>query len=91
MCIAADFERTTAKYGLRGGRYVYIEAGLAAQGLMLQAVALGLATTLVGAFDDDEVGRVLHLRANEVPGCLVAVGAPQNRPEERSASENRDI
>ncbi len=78
ICIAADFGRTTAKYGLRGGRYVYIEAGLAAEGLMLQAVALGLATTLVGAFDDDEVRRFLHLRANEVPACLVAVGAPEN-------------
>jgi SagB-type dehydrogenase family enzyme len=91
ICIEANFERTTAKYGLRGGRYVYIEAGLAAESLMLQAVALGLVTTLVGAFDDDEVRRLLHLRANEVPACLVAVGAPENRPEERSAGENWEI
>jgi SagB-type dehydrogenase family enzyme len=91
ICIAADFERKTAKYGLRGGRYVYIEAGLAAEGLMLQAVALGLATTLVGAFDDDEVRRLLHLQANKVPACLVAVGAPQNGPEERSPGQNWEI
>jgi SagB-type dehydrogenase family enzyme len=91
ICIAANFERTTAKYGLRGGRYVYIEVGLAAESLMLQAVALGLATTLVGAFDDDEVGRVLHLRANEVPVCLIAVGAPEDQPEDRSASQNWEI
>ena len=43
---------------------------------MLQAVALGLATTMVGAFSDDEVKRLLHLDGNETPLCLVAVGAP---------------
>jgi SagB-type dehydrogenase family enzyme len=91
VCIAADFERMAAKYGRRGHSYVYIEAGLAAESLMLQAVALGLATTLVGAFDDDEVKRLLHLGANETPVCLIAVGAPESSPEDRRRSENWDI
>lgn len=89
VCIAADFERTCAKYGRRGRGYVYIEAGLAAESLMLQAVALGLATTLVGAFDDDEVKRVLGLGVDEAPLCLVAVGVAQSSPGDRS--EFRDI
>jgi SagB-type dehydrogenase family enzyme len=50
VCIAAVFERTTLKYGNRGRGYVYMEAGYAAESLMLQAVALGLAATMVGAF-----------------------------------------
>jgi len=91
VCIAADFERTSAKYGQRGRGYVYIEAGLAAESLMLQAVALGLATTLVGAFDDEEVKRVLHLGVNETPLCLVAVGAPESSPGDRRGSANWDI
>jgi SagB-type dehydrogenase family enzyme len=53
MCIAAAFPRTTAKYGARGRGYVYMEAGHAAQSLMLQAVALGLGAAMVGAFDED--------------------------------------
>ncbi len=76
VCVAAVFERTTAKYGNRGRGYVYIEAGHAAESLMLQAVALGLATTMVGAFSDDAVGRLFRLHANESPLCLIAVGNP---------------
>ena len=74
--IAAIFERTTAKYGKRGRGYVYMEAGHAAENVMLQAIALGLATTMVGAFSDDEVERVLRLSANETPLCLIPVGRP---------------
>ena len=76
ICIAAVFERTTAKYGNRGRGYVYMEAGHAAESLMLQAVALGLATTMVGAFGDDEVKHLLHLAPNETPLCLLPVGVP---------------
>ena len=43
---------------------------------MLQAVALGLATTMVGAFGDDEVRHLLHLAQNEDRLCLLLVGAP---------------
>ena len=76
ICIAAVFERTTAKYGNRGRGYVCMEAGHAAESLMLQAVALGLATTMVGAFSDDEVRHLLHLAQDEDPLCLLPVGVP---------------
>lgn len=74
--IAAVFARTTVKYGARGRGYVYMEAGHAAQNLMLQAVELGLGTTMVGAFDDTAVARVLHLSADETLLCLLPVGVP---------------
>ena len=76
ICIAAVFERTTVKYGNRGRGYVYMETGHAAENLMLQALTLGLATTMVGAFSDDVVKRVLHLARNETPLCLIPIGAP---------------
>ncbi len=76
VCVAAAFERTTAKYGNRGRGYVYLEAGLAIESLMLQAVALGLATTAVGAFGDGDVKRLFRLGAGETPLCLLPVGAP---------------
>jgi SagB-type dehydrogenase family enzyme len=76
ICIAAVFERTTAKYGNRGRGYVYLEAGHAAESLMVQAVALGLAATMVGAFGDDAVKRFFHLAPNETPLCLLPVGVP---------------
>jgi SagB-type dehydrogenase family enzyme len=76
ISIAAIFERTTVKYGDRGHRYVCLEAGHAAETMMLQAVALGLATTMVGAYSDDEVGRLLCLSPEEIPLCLIPVGRP---------------
>ncbi len=76
VCIAAVFSRTTVKYGARGRGYVYMEAGHAAQNLMLEAVELGLGTTMVGAFDDAAVARFLHLGSDETPLCLLPVGMP---------------
>lgn len=75
IVFTADYERTTRKYGKRGKRYVHIEAGHAAQNLFLQSESLGLATVVVGAFNDDEVARVLRLPADRQPLLLMPVGS----------------
>ena len=76
FALAAIAKRTTRKYGERGIRYIHIEAGHAAQNLLLQAQALGLAGVPVGAFDDDAVARVLALAGDEEPLYLIPVGRP---------------
>ena len=74
ILIAAVYERTTAKYGTRGTRYVHMEAGHAAQNVYLQAVALDLGTVAIGAFDDAGVKRVAHLSTHEQPLSLLPIG-----------------
>jgi SagB-type dehydrogenase family enzyme len=74
FALAAVYERITAKYGERGIRYAHMEAGHAAQNLLLQAVALRLGAVLVGAFEDAKVKRVLNLSRDEVPLYLIPVG-----------------
>jgi len=74
MVFAAQFNRTTGRYGERGIRYVYMEAGHAAQNVHLQAEALGLGSVAVGAFDDAAVSKVLSLPRNLEPLYMVAVG-----------------
>ena len=74
LIITGIERRTTAKYGARGVRYVYLEAGHAAQNALLQAVALGLGATVVGAFSDAEVRTAAALRADEQPLYLIPVG-----------------
>jgi SagB-type dehydrogenase family enzyme len=74
--LAGVYERISAKYGERGIRYTHMEAGHAAQNLLLQAVALGLGAVLVGAFDDAKVKRVLGLSKQELPLYLIPVGKP---------------
>jgi SagB-type dehydrogenase family enzyme len=77
LVIWAVYERTTRKYGQRGIRYVHAEAGHAAQNVCLQAVALGLGTVHIGAFDDEEVTRVIQLQENEKPLVLLPIGKPE--------------
>ncbi len=75
--VAAVFQRTAEKYGQeRSPRYVHLEAGHAAQNLLLQAVALGLGAVPIGAFHDEDVQRVLGLPTDQEPLYLIPVGVP---------------
>lgn len=74
--IAAEYARTEGRYGDRAERYVHLEAGHAAQNLLLEAVDLGLGAVPIGAFDDDAVQQVLGLRPDWIPLYLIPVGVP---------------
>ncbi|MEE9139802.1 MAG: SagB/ThcOx family dehydrogenase [Alphaproteobacteria bacterium] len=76
LVIAAVPERTERKYGDRANRYVPMEAGHAAENVYLQAAALGLGTTVVGAFRDAQVKAVVGMARDERPLCLLPVGRP---------------
>ena len=74
LVISGVYQRTTKKYGQRGIRYVHMEAGHAAQNVFLQATSLGLATVVIGAFDDESVKKILHFSDQEQPLYLMPVG-----------------
>jgi len=73
-----------AKYGReRGARYALLEAGHAAQNVLLEAVALGLGAVPLGAFHDQGVSEVLKLGPGREPVVLIPVGTrrgPGERP-----------
>jgi SagB-type dehydrogenase family enzyme len=77
LVIAALVARTRLKYGDRAERYVALEAGHAAQDVLLEATALGLGAVPVGAFDDQDVRRVLGLQVGEMPLYLLPIGYPK--------------
>jgi SagB-type dehydrogenase family enzyme len=74
LVIAADYNRTAVKYGERADRYVHMEVGHAAQNVYLQAATLGLGTTMVGAFRDAEMKRLVEMDATESPLALLPIG-----------------
>lgn len=74
IVIGAVYERTTAKYGDRGRRYVHMEAGHAAQNVLLQATALGLESVPMGAFDDSKVHEAAAMKRGVEPLYLLPVG-----------------
>jgi SagB-type dehydrogenase family enzyme len=79
IVITGVYERTAVKYGDRAPRYVHIEAGAAAENLMLQADALGFSTVYIGAFLDEAVSKTLGLPADHTPLGIIPVGHPAVR------------
>lgn len=68
---------TEPRYGGRARRFVAIEAGHAAQNILLEAVALRLGAVPIGGYDDAKVGAALSLQKGDVPLYLIAVGTAQ--------------
>jgi SagB-type dehydrogenase family enzyme len=77
VVVAAVPARTEARYGARAARYVALEAGHAAQNLLLEAVALGLVGVPVGSFDDEAVAELVGLGDGEEPLYLLPIGHPR--------------
>ena len=65
LVYTAIFKRTTHKYGERGYRYIYIEAGHIAQNVSLQCVSIGLVSCVVGAFFDDMINKLIGIDGKE--------------------------
>lgn len=73
IVITAVFSRTVKKYGKLGKRFVFMEAGHAAQNIYLQTVSLNLATVSIGAFDAAQVRQSMGI-IDEEPLYLLPVG-----------------
>jgi len=80
IAIAGDFGAANRHFeyqppqGRRGSRYVYIEAGAAAQNIHLTATELGLGQVLVAGFDDERVTDALGLNDRMDPIALICIG-----------------
>jgi SagB-type dehydrogenase family enzyme len=76
IVLAADYPRTSGRYGKRGeSRYVPMDTGAAGENISLQAEALGLGTVIAGAFSDENVKEVLDIE--ETPLYVMPVGKPE--------------
>jgi SagB-type dehydrogenase family enzyme len=74
LVITSEYSRITSKYGTRGEMYAMIEAGLVGQNIFLQAEALGLRAGIVGAFQGNDVIRVMKISRAHDPLLILPVG-----------------
>jgi len=77
VLIAADYARTTSKYGDRAKQFVHVEVGCVCQSVLLEATALGIVGVPVGAFSDADVKRVAALPDEQTPQLLIPLGYPR--------------
>lgn len=76
LTITSNLDRLEAKYGERAERYALVEVGHVVQNVYLQAVAMDLATVVVGSFNDAEVSSIFGCSGTERPIVMMPVGRP---------------
>jgi nitroreductase len=82
LVFCANRRRNSARYGERGrDLYAVQDATIACTFAMLAAAALGLATVWVGAFDEDDVRRIVGAPAHERPVAMLPIGLAAEAPE----------
>ncbi|MCL6580232.1 MAG: SagB/ThcOx family dehydrogenase [Firmicutes bacterium] len=71
----AHVYRMTWKYGERGYRYLFLDAGHVCQNLYLAVQAVGAGCCAIGAFDDDELAAAIGVDGSEeIPLYAATVG-----------------
>ena len=59
IVLTAIYDRSTGRYGQRGHRCTFMEAGHISQNIYLEATSLGLGTVSIGAFYDRQVDTLM--------------------------------
>ncbi len=80
--------RSEDKYGKRAGLYAVEDATIACAFAMLAATAQGMATVWVGAFEPEEVRKLIGAPAGVVPVAILPIGRAAEMPE---APERRPL
>tara|TARA_Y100000310_G_scaffold341787_1_gene442130 strand:+ start:29158 stop:29823 length:666 start_codon:yes stop_codon:yes gene_type:complete len=82
IAVIGEPERARMYYGTRGARLYTIQGCAAAiENMLLTAHSLGLGTCWVGAFDEDEIFRILNLAEEKIVQGIITIGYPDEKPE----------
>ena len=85
LVISANHERSAAKYGQRGANlYAIQDATIAATYAHLAAVAEGLSSCWVGAFNTEEVSKVCATPGDRIPVAILPIGYAAEKAQKTS-------
>jgi nitroreductase len=91
IVVCADPEQSAERYGQRGrDLYCYQDTAVAAQNILLAAVASGLGSCWVGAFDERRAARVLDLPHRHRTVAILPIGKPAGGPSVRTSRQPLD-
>jgi len=79
LILTSVFHRSWIKYGIRGSRYAYLEAGAAAMSLNIVAVEANIGVVWLGGFVDSSISKILDINWKmelETPVLCLALGHP---------------
>jgi SagB-type dehydrogenase family enzyme len=82
IVVVAEPEKAERYYGTRGERLYTIQGCAAAmQNMLLTAHNLGLGACWIGAFDEDEIWRILNLPEEKTVQGVITIGYADEAPE----------
>ena len=88
IVVCADAEQSASRYGDRGRElYCLQDTAAAIEHILLAAVALGLGSCWVGAFDESLAANVLGLPKHLRPVALLPIGKPARTEGARTARQ----
>ena len=92
ITVCAKEDASALRYGERGSRlYCIQDTAAAAQNILLASTALGYGSCWVGAFDEDEVRRVLKIPKGIRPVAIIPIGIPGETPEARPKKDLKRV
>ena|SRR5918995_1689611 len=81
IVVCSNISRSVNRYGKRGTDfYSVIDGAFASMIILLSAVNEGIGASFVGAFEDNEVMKILGLPVHVKPIGIIALGYPAERP-----------
>jgi len=91
LVFCANPSRSASRYGSRGrDLYSIQDATIACSFAMLAATSLGLGSCWVGAFDEEEVKKVLGIKEFR-PIAILPIGYPAEKPYKTSRRSLKDL
>jgi nitroreductase len=92
LVFCTNAARLLERFGERGrGLYAVQDATIACAYAQLTATALGLGSVWVGAFDPEEVRKILGLPEAQQPVAILPIGYPEGEPEIRGRRTLEDL
>ena len=81
IVVCSKDEKVTRIYGAEGkNKFIYYDAAMAVQNMLLTADSLGLGACFVGSFDQVAVSRILKVPDDMTVHAIITLGYPAEKP-----------